>query len=129
MMSRDGEKEYHMSEHSVEVSAATFDSEVLEADGPVLVDFWAPWCAPCRMQTPIIEEWVKARAGQVKLAKLNTEEAPDLATRFGIRSIPTLIVFQDGQPLVSAIGVQSADNLDRLLEEAAKRREEVTPTA
>lgn len=110
-----------MSENILELNATNFDSEVLEAEGPVLVDFWAPWCAPCKMQTPILEEWAREQAGKVKVAKLNTEDVPEVAGRFRIQSIPTLVVFQNGKPVVGAIGVQPAEALSNLIEEAAKR--------
>jgi thioredoxin 1 len=110
-----------MSENILEVNNANFDTEVLQAEGPVLVDFWAPWCAPCKMQTPILEEWAGEQAGKVKVAKLNTEDSPEVAGRFGISSIPTLVVFQNGQPVVGAVGVQPAEGLNKLMEEAAKR--------
>ena len=79
------------------VTDDTFDKEVLGSLGPVLVDFWAPWCGPCRLVAPELEKLAKERAGRVVLAKLNTEEVPQIASRFGIQSIPTLILFRGGK--------------------------------
>jgi thioredoxin 1 len=118
-----------MAKNVVEVNTGNFENEVLQAETPVLVDFWAPWCAPCKMQTPILEEWAGQNEGKVKVAKLNTEDAPDIARQFGISSIPTLVVFRNGKPVVGAVGVQPAENLDRLMDEAERRAGQDTPTA
>ena len=82
----------------------TWESEVVGARTPVLVDFWAPWCAPCRMLGPVIEELAETYAGRVSVAKLNVDEHPDVAARYGIQSIPTLLLFQGGQPVARQIG-------------------------
>ncbi|NLG34296.1 MAG: thioredoxin [Lentisphaerae bacterium] len=97
-----------MSAGIIELIESNFDTET--KSGVILVDFWAPWCGPCRMQTPILEQI----AGQVegaKIAKLNVDEAPALAAKFGVMSIPTLIVLKDGEPVKQFIGVQQADTL------------------
>jgi thioredoxin 1 len=89
---------------SAAVTDASFDQDVLKSDVPVLVDFWAPWCGPCRMVAPIVDEIAKEFAGQIKVFKLNTDENPNVASQFGIRSIPTLMLFKDGQKVETVVG-------------------------
>ena len=86
-----------MSEHIVNVTDASFEQDVLKADGPVLVDYWAEWCGPCKMIGPSLEEISTEMAGKVKITKLNIDENPELAAKFGVRSIPTLMIFKDGE--------------------------------
>lgn len=90
---------------------ATFDTDVLQSRIPVLVDFWAPWCGPCRMQDPILEELAKQFEGKVTIAKLNVDENPQIAMKYGVMSIPTLLLFKGGQVMKQMIGVQSKDKL------------------
>ncbi len=80
-----------------DVTDSDFEQEVLKADKPVLVDFWAPWCGPCRMVAPVVEELADDYAGKVEFVKLNTDDNPDTAVKYGIRSIPTLLVFKEGE--------------------------------
>ncbi|WP_040952973.1 thioredoxin [Gorillibacterium massiliense] len=98
----------------VNVSDQTFGTEV-EDKGTVLVDFWAPWCGPCKMIAPILEELDQELGDQLKIAKLNVDDNPESASRFGVMSIPTLIVFKDGQPVDKIVGFQSKDALKNVV--------------
>lgn len=93
------------------VTPENFESEILKSDVPVLVDFWAPWCAPCRMQAPIVEELGQEIGENAKIYKLNVDELPDIAQEYNVFSIPTIIVFNGGQPVKRAVGLQSKDGL------------------
>ena len=93
-----------------QIEEPSFEKEVLQADRPVLVDFWAPWCAPCRVQHPIIEELAK-EISAVKFTTLNVDEAPTVAGKYQIMSIPTIIVFKNGAPVTQLIGLQSKEAL------------------
>ena len=95
------------------VSDATFDSEVLNAQEPVVVDFWAEWCGPCRMIAPALEEIAGTMAGKVKVVKLNVDENPATATKYGIMSIPTLLIFKNGQLASRQIGAQPKQKLEQ----------------
>ncbi len=86
------------------VTDNTFKEEVLDSEVPVLVDFWAPWCGPCGMVAPVVEEIATQYEGQVKVVKLNTDENPGIATQYGIRSIPTLMIFKGGQRVDMVVG-------------------------
>jgi thioredoxin 1 len=99
-----------------EVTDATFDQEVLKATRPVLVDFWAPWCGPCRMVSPIVEELAQEYEGKVNFFKLTTDDNPVTASNYGIRSIPTLLVFREGQAVGQIIGFRPKSDLRRRLD-------------
>lgn len=92
------------SENIVKVSDADFDQKVVNGQGLTIVDFWAEWCAPCRMIAPILDELAQEYAGRVTVAKLNVDENPRTAARFGIRSIPTLLIFKEGERIDQVIG-------------------------
>lgn len=99
----------------VNISDSTFDSEVISYAGAVIVDAWAPWCGPCRMVGPILEQLAKEYAGQVKIAKLNVDENPGVASRYGIRSIPTMLFFKDGQMINTLVGALPREEIERQL--------------
>lgn len=100
------------------VTNATFDTEVLQADKPVLVDFWAEWCAPCRKVEPLLEEIATEMAGKVEIVKLNIDEYPEIARTYRVMSVPTLTVFKDGQPVNSIAGARPKSDLVRFIESA-----------
>ena len=101
---------------ALQVTDATFKGEVLESDVPVLVDFWAPWCGPCRMVAPIVDEIATQYKGQVKVVKLNTDENPSVASQYGIRSIPTLMIFKGGAKVDMVVGAVPKTTLSATLE-------------
>ena len=102
------------------VTESTFDQEVLQSEGPVLVDFWAEWCGPCHAVAPVLDKIVEERDGEVKLVKVNIDEERGLAERYGIASIPTMILFKDGEPAQVAVGAQPKGALERSLGLAAE---------
>ncbi len=108
-----------MAEGIVEVTSQTWDQEVLKAEGLVMVDFWAVWCGPCRMIAPTVEELAKEYAGRVKVCKLNTDENPDVASRYKIMGIPTIMFFRNGEKLDQIVGAvpksQLKAKIDQLL--------------
>lgn len=100
--------------HVIELSATDFEAAI--QSGIMLVDFWAPWCGPCRMQVPVLEQIASRFSSRAKVAKVNVDDYPELADRFQITSIPTLLLFKQGQPVRQFIGVQSASVLAAALE-------------
>ncbi len=101
---------------SIAVTDASFDQEVLQSDVPVLVDFWAEWCGPCRIVGPTVDALASEYQGKVKVVKLNVDDNPETANGFGIRSIPTLMVFDAGVARETAVGVQPKARLAQLIE-------------
>ncbi|MGF1460084.1 MAG: thioredoxin [Leptolyngbyaceae cyanobacterium] len=101
---------------AVQVTDSSFKQDVLESELPVLVDFWAPWCGPCRMVAPVVDEISEQYDGQVKVVKLNTDENPSVASQYGIRSIPTLMIFKDGQRVDMVVGAVPKTTLANTLE-------------
>ena len=102
------------------VTETTFDQEVLESETPVLVDFWAEWCGPCHAVSPILERIVEERSGELKLVKVNIDEEQELARRYGIMSIPAMILFKEGEPAAATIVAQPKGALERALGLAAE---------
>lgn len=96
---------------------SNFDEVVLKAKTPVLVDFWAPWCAPCRMMAPIVDELAKEYSGRIDFAKLNTDENPTVSQRYNIRGIPTLLLFRSGKPVDQMVGLRTKADLKKHLDE------------
>jgi thioredoxin 1 len=94
-----------------------FSQEVLEADGPVLVDFWAPWCGPCRQIAPVVEQLATENAGAIKIGKLNVDDAPNSAQNYGVSSIPTLMLFKGGEVVERFVGVQPKSRLQEAINE------------
>jgi thioredoxin 1 len=105
-----------VSDQIVHISDASFDSEVLKADGPVLVDFWAEWCGPCKMIAPILDDISKDYGGRLKVAKLNIDENPGTPPKYGIRGIPTLMLFKNGNVEATKVGAVSKSQLTAFID-------------
>lgn len=105
-----------MSEHVTDVSDNSFEIDVLQSDKPVLVDFWAAWCAPCRMLAPTVEAVAEKYATNARVVKLNVDENPSVSQRFGIKGIPTLILFKNGKEEERVVGATSKEAISRMLE-------------
>ncbi|MEQ8274426.1 MAG: thioredoxin [Deltaproteobacteria bacterium] len=107
-----------MAENVVEFSSDNFQQEVLESDVPVLVDFWAPWCAPCRMIAPAVEQLAGEFGEKAKVGKVNIDEHPSVAQTYGVMSIPTLLVFKGGQPVQQIVGAVAKGQIQSMVEKA-----------
>ncbi|AQS50979.1 MAG TPA: thioredoxin TrxA [Paenalcaligenes hominis] len=105
-----------MSQFIKNVSDASFSEDVLNADQPVLVDYWAAWCGPCKAIAPILDEVAEQYAGRVTIAKLNVDDNPETASKFGIRGIPTLMLFKNGQPTETKVGAITKTQLQEFLD-------------
>lgn len=101
-----------------ELSDANFDSEVIQSAQPVLVDFWAPWCGPCRMIAPVIEELANDNAGDLKVGKVNIDDSPTTAANYGVSSIPTLMIFKGGDVVERFVGLQPKNRLQEAIDQA-----------
>jgi thioredoxin 1 len=99
----------------IALTEANFDEQVLTSEVPVVVDYWAPWCGPCRLLGPVIEQIAEERAGSIKVGKVNVDEEPELADRAGVRGIPFVVLYRDGQPAAQAVGAQAKSALERAL--------------
>jgi thioredoxin 1 len=104
-----------MAKDILEIGDSSFESEVLQSDKPVLVDFWAPWCGPCRAIAPIVEELAEVFGDKVKFTKCNVDENPTTPTKYGIKSIPTLIFFKDGEIQDKVIGIVAKSRLEEMI--------------
>ena len=105
-----------MNKNIIYVTDATFDNEALKSDAPVLVDFWAEWCGPCKMIAPILDEIAEEYAGRVKVAKLNIDENPATPSQYGIRGIPTLMLFKNGNVEATKVGAVSKSQLTAFID-------------
>jgi thioredoxin 1 len=97
------------------VKTETFEAEVLQSDTPVIVDFWAEWCGPCHAVAPVLDQIAEERAGDVRIVKVNIDEEPALAQRYGVMSIPMMVLFRGGEPAAAAVGAQPKRMLERSL--------------
>ena len=103
---------------AIEITDSSFKSEVIESEIPVLVDFWAPWCGPCKTVAPVLDELANEYEGKVKIVKLNVDENQSTATEFGIKSIPTLIIFKSGKAVDQTMGAQPKENLKQMIDKS-----------
>jgi thioredoxin 1 len=107
-----------MSEHVSETSDNTFEADVLKASGAVLVDFWAPWCSPCKMIAPVLDELAQDFAGQVKICKMNVDNNPRTPSQYGVRGIPNLVLFKDGAVVEQIVGAVPKEQLAEAIRKA-----------
>jgi thioredoxin 1 len=117
---RQSEREIRRMADITELSSGNFEAEVLQSSQPVLVDFWAPWCGPCRMIGPVVEELAGENADVLKVAKINIDDAQDIAATYGVSSIPTLMIFKDGDVIDRFVGVQPKSRLQEAVDQAVE---------
>jgi thioredoxin 1 len=99
-----------------EIGATNFETEVLGSPVPVLVEYWAEWCGPCRMMAPLLDESARTYGDQIRIAKVNVDHEPELASRYSVRSIPTMMIFRDGQPAATQVGAVNRSRLESFIE-------------
>lgn len=116
-----------MADNVLELTDDNFDTEVLASDQPVLVDFWAPWCGPCKAIGPIVETLAGEYAGKVKVGKLDADDNPKVPVRFGVRSVPTVMVFKDGKLFEQAVGMVNKGKLEDMLKRAIEGGASASP--
>jgi thioredoxin 1 len=107
-----------MSEHVTDVTDQSFENDVLKSDRPVLVDFWAEWCHPCKMLAPAVHQVAETYEGKAKVVKMNVDDNTQVPPRFGIKGIPTLILFKDGAEAERVVGATSKENISRMIDRA-----------
>ncbi len=100
-----------------ELNAKDFQAEIIDSKSTAMVDFWTPWCGPCRMMGPIVDKLADEHAGKVNIAKVNIDDNPDLAAKYNVTTIPTLVFFKDGDSVYTSIGVVSEDELNKIIKE------------
>ncbi|MCM2131989.1 thioredoxin [Larsenimonas rhizosphaerae] len=103
--------------NNVDVTSANFEQEVLKSDKPVMLKFWAPWCGPCKMMAPVVEEVAEEKSDSVKVVSINVDDAPDIAAEQGVRGVPTVVMFKEGNKVASLVGAQSKPQLVQFIEQ------------
>ncbi|WP_110650394.1 thioredoxin [Salinicola peritrichatus] len=103
--------------NNVDVTNANFEQEVLKADKPVLLKFWAPWCGPCKMMAPVVDEVASEKADELKVVSVNVDDAPEIASEHGVRGVPTVMLFKSGAKVASLVGAQSKSQLTQFIEQ------------
>jgi thioredoxin 1 len=112
---REKEQIYTMGQYTFEVTDDNFQTEVLKSETPVLVDFWAEWCGPCKMIAPLVDELAKKYEGKLRVGKMDVDAEPNVSQMYGVQGIPTLILFKNGQPVQQIVGYKTRDQLDNAI--------------